>query len=249
MNLLLHSPSNLVNPLARQRFMGFGTGSSGGPGLPALPAGLTNRWTAPSTGSDGDLIATFTDSSGGNHGTASGSARGTLKTGANGLNGRNVVRFDGVANAYTLGSSIATTGDFTIIAVMKRNGTVAVSLGQNSDFLPGHGRSATLALIGNGRGSNSGGYAEASNSTTGWEILSAAWSGNAAVRGQSNASTLSFGSTTVYGNTTPWNRIGQRGLTFGNNDLADLLYWPSVLTAQQITDTHANLNAYWGGIY
>jgi hypothetical protein len=31
MNLLLHSPSNLVNPLARQRFMGFGTGSSGGP--------------------------------------------------------------------------------------------------------------------------------------------------------------------------------------------------------------------------
>jgi hypothetical protein len=31
MNLLLHSPSNIVNPLARQRFMGFGTGSSGGP--------------------------------------------------------------------------------------------------------------------------------------------------------------------------------------------------------------------------
>lgn len=30
MNLLLHSPSNLVNPLARQRFMGFGTGVSGG---------------------------------------------------------------------------------------------------------------------------------------------------------------------------------------------------------------------------
>jgi hypothetical protein len=32
MNLLLHSPSNIVNPLARQRFMGFGTGSSGGAG-------------------------------------------------------------------------------------------------------------------------------------------------------------------------------------------------------------------------
>ncbi len=217
--------------------------------VPALPAGLTNRWTAPSTGSDGDLIGTLTDSIAANNGTAAGSARPTLKTGANGLNGRNVLRFDGVANAYTLGSSIATTGDFTIIAVMKRIGTNAVTLGQNSDYLPTHGRNATSALIGSGRGQSGGGYAEASTTTTGWEVLSAAWSGTAAVRGQSNANTLSFGSTTVFGNGTNWNRIGQRGLVFGSNDLADLLYWPSVLTADQITDAHANLNATWGGVY
>lgn len=217
--------------------------------VPALPAGLTNRWTAPSTGSDGDLIGTLTDSIAANNGTAAGSARPTLKTGANGLNGRNVLRFDGVANAYTLGSSIATTGDFTIIAVMKRIGTNAVTLGQNSDYLPTHGRNATNVLIGNGRGGTGGGYAEAPSTTTGWEVLSAAWSGTAAVRGQSNANTLSFGSTTVFGNGTNWNRIGQRGLVFGSNDLADLLYWPSVLTADQITDAHANLNATWGGVY
>ncbi len=217
--------------------------------VPALPAGLTNRWTAPSTGSDGDLIGTLTDSIAANNGTAAGSARPTLKTGANGLNGRNVLRFDGVANAYTLGSSIATTGDYTIIAVMKRIGTNAVTLGQNSDYLPTHGRNATNVLIGNGRGGTGGGYAEAPSTTTGWEVLSAAWSGTAAVRGQSNANTLSFGSTTVFGNGTNWNRIGQRGLVFGSNDLADLLYWPSVLTADQITDAHANLNATWGGVY
>jgi hypothetical protein len=221
---------------------------SSGSGVPALPAGLTNRWTAPQTGSDGDLIATLTDSIAANNGTAAGSARPTLKTGANGLNGRNVVRFDGVANAFTL-SQFTTTGDFTIIAVMKRIGTNAVSLGNNSDFLPAHGRNATAALIGNGRGSFSGGYAEASNSTTGWEILSAAWSGTAAVRGQSNASTLSFGSTTVYGNATLWNRIGQRGSAYGSNDLADLLYWNSVLTTDEINNAHLNLTAYWGGVY
>jgi hypothetical protein len=217
--------------------------------VPPLPAGLTNRWTAPSTGSDGDLIATLTDSIAGNNGTAAGSARPTLKTGANGLNGRNVLRFDGVANAFTLGSNISTTGDFTVIAVMKRIGANAVSLGNSSDFLPAHGRNATSALIGSGRGQSGGGYAEASTTTTGWEVLSAAWSGTAAVRGQSNANTLSFGSTTVYGNGTLWNRIGQRGSAYSSNDLADLLYWPLVLTAQQIVDAHANLNATWGGVY
>jgi hypothetical protein len=49
MNLLLHSPSNLVNPLARQRFMGFGTGSSGGPSfvgpLDAYSSNLAGAWS------------------------------------------------------------------------------------------------------------------------------------------------------------------------------------------------------------
>ncbi len=228
----------------------LGCGSSGGGGIPPLPAGATARWNVlASTGADGDLIATLEDVIGTNDGTAAGSARGTLKTGANGLNGLPVLRFDGVANAYTLASIITTVGDFTIIAVMKRNGTVAVSLGQDGDYLPGHGRNATDALIGNGRAPSSGGYAQAPTTTTGWEILSAAWSGAAAVRGQSNASTLTFGSTTVYGNATNWNRIGRRGATYGNNDLADLIYWPSVLTADEIVQAHANLNATWGGVY
>lgn len=224
--------------------------ASYGASIPPLPAGATARWSTQNlAGSDGDLIATLEDVIGTNDGTAAGSARPTLKTGANGLNGYPVLRFPGVAEALTLSSSIATTGDFTIIAVMKRNGTVAVSLGQNGDFLPGHGRNATDVLIGNGRGTSSGGYAEAPNGNTGWEILSAAWSGTAAVRGQSNADALTFGATVVYGNSTNWNRIGQRGLTFGNNDLADLIYWPLILTADEIAQAHANLNATWGGVY
>jgi len=49
MNLLLHSPSNIVNPLARQRFMGFGTGSSGGASfvgaLDAYSSNLAGAWS------------------------------------------------------------------------------------------------------------------------------------------------------------------------------------------------------------
>lgn len=215
-----------------------------------LPAGATARWsTFDLAGSDGDLIATLEDSIGTNDATAAGSARPTLKTGANGLNGNPVLRFDGVANALTLGSSITTVGDFTIIAVMKRIGANAVSLGNNGDFLPAQIRSSTGVGFGNGRGTTGGGYADAANVGSGWEIISTAWSGNAAVRGQLNSSLLSFGSTTVYGNSTNWNRIGQRGIVFGSNDLADLIYWPSVLTADEIVQAHANLNGTWGGVY
>lgn len=241
----LHSPSQILNPLAHQRMFGYGTGS--GKMIHPLPAGATARWDASTlSGSDGDLIATFADSIGSNDATAAGSARATLKTGVNGLNGMNVLRFDGVANAYTLTSDINTSGDFTILAVMKRIGTNAVALGQNGDFLPALGRDATTVLIGNGRGSESGGYAQASNALTGWEIVSAAWSGTAAVRGQSNNSLLSFGATAIYGNSTNWNRIGRRGSVYGSQDLAELVYWPSVLTATDIANAHLYFNAKWG---
>lgn len=49
MNLLLHSPTNLVNPLARQRFMGFGTGVSGGASfvgpLDGYTTSMTGAWS------------------------------------------------------------------------------------------------------------------------------------------------------------------------------------------------------------
>lgn len=49
MNLLLHSPTNLVNPLARQRFMGFGTGVSGGVNfvgpLDGYTTSMTGAWS------------------------------------------------------------------------------------------------------------------------------------------------------------------------------------------------------------
>jgi hypothetical protein len=59
MNLLLHSPSNIVNPLARQRFMGFGTGSSGGPSFVGpLDAYATGLHSAHSIGRR--LLASYT---------------------------------------------------------------------------------------------------------------------------------------------------------------------------------------------
>ena len=103
------------------------------------------------------MIATLEDVIGTNDGTAAGSARGTLKTGANGLNGRPVVLLDGVANGYNLGSTIAPSGDFTIIAVWKRTGAAMVSLGATGDFYPSFLRTDIIVRGGNGRGGTGGG--------------------------------------------------------------------------------------------
>jgi hypothetical protein len=227
----------------------LGCGSSGG-GIPALPAGLTNRWTAPSTGSDGDLIATLTDSIAGNNGTAAGSARPTLKTGANGLNGRNVLRFDGVANGYALGTAILPQ-NFTFVAVSKRIGTYSITFG-GTDFYPALIIGANLVDFGNNRCFGAvGGHSESTaNLGTGWTVVAAAWSGATHQNPfYANGGSQTFGSVIVYGNATGLSRIGKTAHLFGNCDIADMLLWQRALTSQELLDVSANLNATWGGVY
>jgi hypothetical protein len=222
---------------------------SSGSGVPALPAGLTNRWTAPQTGSDGDLISTLVDSIAANNGTAAGSARATLKTGANGLNGRNVVRFDGVANGYSLGTTISPQ-NFTMAAVVKRIGAYNISFG-GTDFYPALYRAATNIEFGNNRCFGGvGGYANVADTSTGWQIIVVSWAGaNPDNPGYLNQTSLTFGSTTNYGNATGLSRIGKSGPVFCSGDIADMLFWQSALTSQKRSDIAANLNATWGGVY
>lgn len=239
--MTLHSPSQIINPLARVRRFGFGTGSSGAT-VPSLPSGATNRWTAPTTGSNGDLIDTLVNSLAANNGGAAGSARPTLLTAGNGLNGLNVLRFDGVANCINLASSIAGVNTYTIAAVVKRIGADVCPLG-TSNYLPGMIRTATGIITGDAVS-----YAAATNASTGWEIIVAGRSGTASF-GQRNGAALSFGSNTAFVTAALFNKIGARSTTFTSGDIADIIYWPSALTTQQMSDVSANLNSTWGGVY
>lgn len=211
-----------------------------GSSVPALPAGATARWDASAlAGSDGDLIATFSDTIGTNNGTAAGSARATLKTGGNGQNGRNILRFDGVANSYTLGGSISGVNTYTIAAVMKRTGSDMCPLG-TSNFLPGLVRSATGVTTG-----DASNYAVAADVNTGWEIVVAGREANASF-GSRNGSVLTFGSNLAFATAAVFSRLGSRSSVFSNGDFADIVYWPAKLTALEIADVCANLNAKWG---
>lgn len=210
--------------------------------VPPLPAGATARWDASMlSGSDGDLIATFSDIIGTNHGTAAGSARATLKTGGNGLNGMNVLRFNGVANAYDLTSVISQTDVWSIVCVVKRNGAEASPI-SNDAYIPSLVRVAANAVIG-----DRSGYTEFSSAHTGWELIAA--SANAGARlCRLNGVALSGGAT-AYVSTAPFKYIGKR-LTAGNYssmDLADaVLYAGVALSDADLLAASANLNAKWG---
>jgi hypothetical protein len=118
MNLLLHSPSNLVNPLARQRFMGFGTGSLGGGGFSPLSLSPMFWLDATQLGlSNGASVSSFTDLSGnGNHFVQSVPAlRPTYNS--TGINSRPSVQFDFVDDLMTC--THAATTAFTLWAIWK----------------------------------------------------------------------------------------------------------------------------------
>jgi hypothetical protein len=216
--------------------------------VPDLPAGLTNRWTAPSTGSDGDLIATLTDSIAGNNGTAAGSARPTLKTGANGLNGRNVLRFDGVANSFSI-SSISGAGPWTIAAVVKT--TAMPIIGSNTQFFAGIYRGGANKIE---IGVTSGNYQYAPTAAApadAWEIVILSHSGSASgASGSINATDIVFGANDNAGPGGNFTRIGQFNYVLASGGkLADLLIWPTVLGASDRAAARANLQNYWGGVY
>lgn len=74
------------------------------------------------SGSDGDLVSTWTDSSvRGANATAAGAQRPTLKTAGNGINSRNVVRFDGT-NHCLLTAKKDQLEDFSVFVVYRDNG-------------------------------------------------------------------------------------------------------------------------------
>lgn len=238
----LHTPSRIVNPLAHDRRFGFGSGV-GGSSIPDLPAGATARWNVlASTGSDGDLLASVSDLIGSNTATAAGSARPTLKTGAGGLNSKPVMRFNGVANSLTLGTNITGVNTYTIAVVMKRTGADMCPLG-TLNFLPALIRTSTFISTG-----DASAYKEASNNGTGWEIIVAGRASNDSF-GMRNGAALTFGSSNAYVTAATFSRIGSRTYVYSNGDFADILYWPTALTADERLAVCQNLNATWGGVY
>lgn len=112
------SQSGLRSPA----FVGQLKRPSGGAGYPSLPtSGLVENLDASTlSGSDGDLLSTWTASTGGNA-TSSGSNRPTLQTAEK--NGLNVVRFDGVDDYMTTGATYLEGQPLCMLVVFKFNGT------------------------------------------------------------------------------------------------------------------------------
>lgn len=216
--------------------------------VPPLPAGATARWNVLSNSAG--LLATLEDVIGTNDGTASGSARGTVLTGASGLNGRNVLRLDGVANGYSLSAAIVLER-FTVLSVMRRIGTNAISIG-GSDFYPAVFAQSGLISFGNNRMvTSTGGYAVTSTGVdTNWKIIGTAWdSGDAQRPYRVNGSAVTPAALANYGNATGIQFIGKSGGIFASCDLADIVVWGHALSDPEILAATSHLNSIWGGVY
>jgi hypothetical protein len=207
---------------------------------------VTARWSTQNlAGSDGDLIATLEDLIGTNDGTAAGSARATLKTGANGLNGYPVLRFDGVANAYDLTSFIAQTNTWSIVCAIKRIGTEASPI-SNDSFVPSLVRTTTDIVV-----SDQTGYALCANAATGWEILAASCNNGSRLLYR-NGVAVTVGANVVFVSLAPFRYIGKRQSAgeYSSMDLADsVLYAGTALSAADLLAASAHVNATWGGVY
>ncbi len=77
------------------------------------------------SGNDGDLVSTWNDSSGNsNNFTQAGAKRPVLKKGLNGINGRNIIRFDGSSNLM-VASNFSSTTEGSIFVVFRLSSPVS----------------------------------------------------------------------------------------------------------------------------
>lgn len=217
---------------------------------------------------DGDAVATWSDLSGTSNDATQGTAaaRPIYKTAQ--LNGRPCVRFDGVNDLLNYPNSIFTyTGAGTVFALVRVNATVAAGYGAVLSAWSAVDTSLNLAVQrfpDNAVEFCTDVYApggmryNATSSTGTWYLVTWTWSdwqthktnGNTAIRVDGVAGTLAAYGSNPSGLTTTIRAIGAvpdgGGNGYMNGDIAALLAYDVQLTAGQITQVEAYLNAEFG---
>lgn len=230
MNLLLHSPSNIVNPLARQRFMGFGTGSSGGGVVILPPVAGPDIWLDANRESfaHNDPVGQFTDWSGnGNHFTSSGTARPTFKT--NRINSRPTVQADGVDDGMIL-ASLASKTAWSLFYVGKLITNTVSNVLSVDDYAPDsiyylwqYGGSSVGNVNANVSAINQ--CSMAPGTTYAYALTGNGTTGTIRANDNSNGSVSAN-----FSKATAPMRLFRRGDgAYSNYEIAELLFYPSVL--------------------
>lgn len=248
MNLLLRSPSQIVNPLDSRRRFGFGSGV-GGDAAPLPPVAGPIIWLDANqeTFANNDPVGQFTDRSGnGNHFTSSGTARPTFRTAR--INGRPSVLADGVDDGLLLASLGAqsawtvmfvgclasyTSGQLCIVAVDDYTPDASYYLFQQVSSVLGNVNASVGAInqvtstIGTAKA-----FALTGNSTTGTIRASDNTNGN-------NSANYSKASAAM--------RLFRRGDgQYANYEICELLMWPSVLSSSDRSTVWSYFNTRYG---
>lgn len=248
MNLLLRSPSQIVNPLDSRRRFGFGSGV-GGAAAPLPPVAGPIIWLDANqeTFANNDPVGQFTDRSGnGNHFTSSGTARPTFRTAR--INGRPSVLADGVDDGLllaSLGAQSAWTIMFAGCLASYTSGSpciVAVD-----DYAP----DGTFYLFQQSTSS-------VANVNASMGAVNQVGSTVGAVKaflvnGNSTASTIRASDNTTGTTSANYSRVSgpmrlfRRGDGFYSNyEIAELFMWPSVLSSSDRSTVWSYFNTRYG---
>jgi hypothetical protein len=206
-------------------------------------AGCVGWWDASDAGSiteSGGLVSQWNDkSTAGNHATASSTARPT--TGTRSLNGKNVIDFDGTANA--MATSLADTATQTVLFV-------AVS-----DVASSSGRLWSYGTTNRGVFSDSGTWAFWRQQTSGAILFGATASATspsvACALFTSNSSLTTFGNGAQGTTNDPVDssgasfNIGKETTNFFNGYIAEIIIFDTALTTAQRASVEAYLAAKW----
>ena len=221
-----------------------------GLGVVSVLAGATARWDASQiAGANNDLIATFADVVGSNDATASGSARATLKT-AN-QNGLNILRFDGVANAFTLTTPISGDGPWTWAVVVKTNSGGMPLFGAISSYFAGCYRGdANGGHVGDKSQYQFVSAGSSMPAPSAWEVVivshtGAALGGAYMVDGTGYAlENINYGPGNCGGDVEAFGRY--RAVYIRGGDIGEIAYWPSVLSDDDKLAVTTELSTKWG---
>jgi hypothetical protein len=210
---------------------------------PTEIAGCVGWWDASDAGSiteSGGLVSQWNDkSTAGNHATASSTARPT--TGTRSLNGRNVLDFDGTANAMATSLADAATQTVLFVAV--------------SDVASSSGRLWSYGTTNRGVFSDSGTWAFWRQQTSGAILFGATASATspsvACALFTSNSSLTTFGSGAQGTTNDPVDssgasfNIGKETTNFFNGYIAEIVIYNTALTTAQRASVEAYLAAKW----
>ena len=258
-----------MNPFRRRQFTAMQSGG-GAAFSPTDIAGLKEFLLSTRIVglNDGDAVATWSDLSGTSNDATQGTAarRPIYKTSQ--LNGRPCVRFDGVDDWMTYGNTIFSfTGAGTVFALVRVNGTittgygcvisawsgVASSLGMSVQHYPDNAVEFSTDIYEPG-----GVRYNATQSTSTWYLVTWTWSnwsthktnGNTKIRVDGVDGSIAAYGGTPGSLTTTVRSIGSMqdggGNGYMNGDLAALLAYDVQLTAGEIAQVEAYINAEFG---
>lgn len=209
-----------------------------------IPTSGLKLWADAADFTSAGALSQWSDKSGNNNHLIQGTGASQPSSVLNVLNGKPIVRFDGIDDFFNLTTAISSVGDFEQFIVMKR--TTAITQGIGLGTTSASGPYPTLQYLdGSVYISRGTGYSHIALSTTQWNY----WSGRieSDVRKlRRNASELGLTSVVSARTAIDFTMLGKWASGNHSGDIAEVIFYNRVLTTSERTQVESYITNKWG---